>query len=213
MPEIVYVATTNRHKLEEITALLGPLGFSVRSCAELGRVSVVEDGATFLANARKKARAYLERTDRWVLADDSGLEVAALGGAPGVRSARYAGVSGPGADEANNAKLLEELKEVPEENREARFVCTVVLGVEGKEVTAVRGTAEGRIISEPRGRNGFGYDPVFFHPPTNRTFAELPPEAKNEVSHRGRALRAVADFLRTSERGRKRLAEIRERSR
>ena len=213
MPEILYVATTNSHKLEEIGALLDPLGFSVRSGAELGRVSVIEDGATFLANARKKARAYLNRTDRWVLADDSGLEVAALGGAPGVLSARYAGVEGPGADETNNAKLLRELEGVPEEERKARFVCTVVLGVGGREVMALRGTVEGRILTEPRGRNGFGYDPLFFHPPTNRSFAELSRKEKNEVSHRGRALRGVADFLRTSARGKKRLAEIREKIR
>jgi XTP/dITP diphosphohydrolase len=197
MTDILYVATANRHKLEEIATVLEPMGVQVRACRELGAVEVLEDGATFLDNARKKARAYLPRTDQWVLADDSGLEVDALGGEPGVRSARYAlPQDGQTPDQANNAKLLSKLNGVAEADRQARFVCAMVLGRGGREVLTTRGVAEGRILAAARGEGGFGYDPLFFHPPSGRTFAELDRDAKNRVSHRGLALEKIAAFLR-----------------
>ena len=190
---IMFVATRNRHKLREIGALLAPMGFEIRSCAELGTDDVAENGATFLANARAKLAAYAARTDQWVLADDSGLEVPALGGAPGVNSARYAR---PHDDAANNAKLLAALAPFRGAERRARFVCAVALGRDGREVFAAEGAVEGVILDAPRGAGGFGYDPLFLHAPSGATFAELSDRDKNRVSHRARALEAVAGFLR-----------------
>ncbi|HAK93482.1 MAG TPA: non-canonical purine NTP pyrophosphatase, RdgB/HAM1 family [Planctomycetes bacterium] len=190
---IMFVATGNRHKLREIAALLAPMRIEARACAELGDADIVEDGATFLANARTKLAAYAGRTDQWVLADDSGLEVPALGGAPGVNSARYAR---PHDDAANNAKLLAALASFGGAGRRARFVCAVALGLDGREVFATEGAVEGMILEAPRGGGGFGYDPLFFYPPCGATFAELSDRDKNRVSHRARALEAVAGFLR-----------------
>ena len=132
------------------------------------------------------------------LADDSGLEVDALGGEPGVISARYAGVSGPrsAVDPANNAKLIQKLRGIPAEKRTARFVCAMALAEPGKVVAATRGTVEGMMITEPRGTHGFGYDPLFYLPELGRTSAQLPPEKKNALSHRGNALRAMMEELR-----------------
>ena len=194
----LYVATTNQHKLTEIADLLAPNGFEVRSARELGDITVVEDGDTFLANARKKIVPYLALTNQWVLADDSGLEVPILGGDPGVHSARYARSpddAGPPDDAANNAKLLRKLAAYEGDDRQGRFVCAIVLGHDGKEVFATRGCAEGMLLTAPRGAGGFGYDPLFLYPEEGRTFAELPAAVKNRVSHRGRALRAVTTFL------------------
>jgi non-canonical purine NTP pyrophosphatase (RdgB/HAM1 family) len=193
MNPTVFVATNNRHKLQEIGAILAPLGFQARSCAELGAALVIEDEATFLGNARKKLAAYANRTAEWVLADDSGLEVPALGGQPGVNSARYAR---PHDDAANNAKLLAALAALPGADRRARFVCAMALAHAGREAFVAEGTVEGIILEDPRGNAGFGYDPLFLYQPRDRTFAELPSEEKNRVSHRAKAMQAIACFLR-----------------
>jgi len=194
------VATRNAGKLRELRALLGPEGIEVRGLAEVpGAPEVEEDGATFLENARKKARALTEVTGLLALADDSGLAVEALGGRPGVRSARYAG---PGATDAdNNRKLLEELRDVAPEGRRAAFVCAMVLAAPGREEAEAEGRLEGRILSEPRGEGGFGYDPLFLVEEQGLTLAEMALGAKNRLSHRSRALAALLPRLRELARG------------
>lgn len=194
------LASGNAKKLAEVRALLEPLGVRVVAPAEVGGLpDVVEDRPDFAGNARKKACAAAERTGRWCLADDSGLEVDALGGAPGVRSARYAGE--PSDDARNNAKLLEELTGTPEADRGARFVCALALAdPSGAVALEVEGTTRGRILDAPRGTRDFGYDPLFLfteegHPQTGRGFAELELDEKSAVSHRGRALRALLEDL------------------
>lgn len=192
---LIVVATRNPGKLREIVAILGDLPARLVGLDAMPAMPEVrEDGASFLDNAVKKARHYAACSGLWVLADDSGLEVDALGGAPGVRSARYAG---PGSDDAaNNAKLLAELAGVPEHERTARFRCVVVLA-DGEAVLArAEGTVEGVILDEPRGGEGFGYDPLFFVPSLGCTTAELSLEQKNRISHRGRALRAIKPQIR-----------------
>lgn len=154
---------------------------------------VIEDGATFLDNARKKARAVRDAGGLFSLADDSGLVVKALGGRPGVLSARYAGRQGDYA--ANNKKLIEEMRKVPDGERGAEFVCVMVLAApDGREWNA-EGRCEGVIIREARGRGGFGYDPLFLIPDKGKTMAELSPDEKNEISHRGRALGKMQKIL------------------
>ena len=158
----------------------------------------VEDGDTFSANARKKALHYSQFTDDLVVADDSGLEVEALGGLPGVRSRRYAGANATDAE--NNAKLLEALRGLPPERRGAQFVCVLALAQNGIFVAEFQGTARGVLLDAPRGGNGFGYDPLFFDPECNKTFAELLSEEKLARSHRGRALWAMLDWFLTRSR-------------
>ncbi len=192
MNDILYIATKNSHKIREIEAMLDLPHITAISCAELGDIDVTEDGGTFKENAEKKVSAWLSLTGSYVLADDSGLEVPALGNAPGVYSARYAR---PHDDAANNAKLLEKMRGFSDEERQARFVCSVAVGFRGSIVFTARGTVEGRILHAPRGENGFGYDPLFLYPPKNRTFAELASEEKNMVSHRFDAIRKVKAFL------------------
>jgi XTP/dITP diphosphohydrolase len=153
----------------------------------------VEDQDTFSANARKKALHYSRFTEGLVLGDDSGLEVDALGGAPGVRSRRFAGSSA--TDAQNNQKLLEEMRGVPAAQRGAQFVCVLALARNGQFVGEFRGVARGLLLDSWRGKNGFGYDPLFLDPGSNQTFAELSPEAKLERSHRGKALRAMLEWL------------------
>ena len=148
-----------------------------------------EDADSFEGNARKKALHYARLTDLWALADDSGLEVDALAGEPGVYSARYAGEDC--SDAANNAKLLAKLSGVPGERRSARFLCVVALANPNDVVATASGTLEGVIVDEPRGHNGFGYDPHFFVPEHGATAAEMPPEQKNRISHRGKALAGI----------------------
>jgi len=151
-----------------------------------------ETGATFEENAIQKALYYSKHCEGQLFVDDSGLEVDALGGAPGVYSARY---GGPDAtDEANNRALLERMQGIVD--RTARFVCVVALGSNGKLIDTFRGAVEGKLLEAPRGVNGFGYDPLFFYPPFGCTFGEAPLERKMEVSHRSRALRAMVDLLR-----------------
>lgn len=184
------VATRNAGKLREIRGLLGPEGIEAVGLADLpGAPEVEEDGETFLANARKKARTLADATGLPALADDSGLAVDALAGRPGVRSARFAG---PGAsDEQNNEKLLRELEGVPEARRGAAFVCAMVLALPGGGEHAAEGRVEGRVLASPRGDQGFGYDPLFLVEGTGRTLAELELGEKNALSHRARALRAI----------------------
>jgi XTP/dITP diphosphohydrolase len=161
----------------------------------------VEDGKTFEENARKKAEKYsLAAAEEIVVADDSGLEVDALHGAPGVHSARYAAdephlADANTDDEANNARVLRELARVSPEKRTGRFVCVLAAARNGKTLAIFRGTAEGIILDAPRGSKGFGYDPLFYFPSINKTFAELSPEEKSQYSHRGSAFRQFLDWL------------------
>jgi XTP/dITP diphosphohydrolase len=194
------LASNNRKKHAELAALLAPHGIDVLLPRDVGSVpDVVEDQPTFRANAAKKAAAAARASGMWALADDSGLEVDALGGAPGVHSARFAGRHGD--DAANNARLLAQLAGVPDERRGARFVCALAIArPDGSIALEVEGAARGRILHAPRGDGDFGYDPLFlFTEPgfaqTGRGFAELSPDEKAAVSHRGRALRAIVARL------------------
>lgn len=183
------VASGNEGKRREIQAILAGLEVELVAMTELGVASPEETGDTFEANALLKARAVVEATGLPALADDSGLEVDALDGRPGVRSARYAGDDAD--DTANNAKLLTELAQVPASQRTARFVCAAALVTPDGEEQVVRGHMEGRVIDAPRGDGGFGYDPLFVSAGEQRTNAELPPEEKDARSHRGAAFRAL----------------------
>lgn len=188
------LATANPHKVGEIAALVAAAGTGVELLAlPAGVVLPEETGNTFLANARLKARAVVAATGQVALADDSGLEVDALGGDPGVFSARYAG---PGADDAaNNAKLLAELAGIHGPNRRARFRCVLVLArPDGSEVVA-QGAIEGFVLPALRGGGGFGYDPLFQPEGDTRSLAEYAPEDKNRVSHRGQAVRQLLSLL------------------
>ena len=191
------IATTNRAKFAEIQSFLKDLPVTLRSLQSLGQwPPVIEDGATFEENALKKARTLARYSGCLTLADDSGLEVDALYGAPGIYSARYCGEEGN--DDKNNEKLLKELQDVPEPQRTARFVCALALCApdppEGKE-WLVRKSCEGRIALARNGENGFGYDPIFFFPPIGKTFGEIDRETKATVSHRGKALKKLAEAL------------------
>lgn len=188
------LATKNKGKVEELKELLRGLRIDVTSLFDRPEIpDVEEDGETFLENARKKAHTAAQLTKMYALADDSGLVVDALGGAPGVRSARYAGKQGD--YKANNEKLLIEMKDVPDEKRGAAFVCWVVLAApDGREWTA-EGRCEGVIGREFAGSGGFGFDPLFFVPAEGLTMAELPMARKNQISHRGWALKAIHHIL------------------
>jgi XTP/dITP diphosphohydrolase len=189
MPPLPLVlATRNAGKTEELRKLLGDFPVVIKNLADFGPMPpVAEDGLTFEENAVKKARSTAKFLGLPALADDSGLAVEVLGGAPGVRSARYAGEHASDAD--NNAKLLRELRDV--ENRAAAFLCVIAIAVPWGPTLVYEGRCEGLIAEEPAGTEGFGYDPVFFYPPLHQTFAQLTTEEKNEVSHRGRALREL----------------------
>jgi XTP/dITP diphosphohydrolase len=196
----VLFATSNPHKVSEVRAILADIGVEVTSLSDLGMdlPEPVEDGATFADNARIKARGYAAATSLRCLAEDSGLEVDALEGRPGVLSARYAGTEGERAirDRANNDKLLAELEGVPDTERTARFVCAMcVADPDGTIIAESRGTYEGIIATEPAGENGFGYDPLLFLPDVSKTSAQLSPEEKNARSHRGAATRQLASRL------------------
>jgi len=186
----LYLASGNAHKAQEMNALAAASGLAVEivSARALGGMpAVVEDTGTFIGNARKKAQGLqaIAPADAWVLADDSGLCVDALGGGPGVESAYYAGAAGDGA--ANLRKLVEVMREVPAGGRGAHFVCVLVLrGPRGREAV-FEGRCEGALIVEPRGGTGFGYDPLFVPDGETATFAELGDEVKNRLSHRARA--------------------------
>ena len=194
MEKILVIATFNPHKVAEIRALLPGLQFGLRALSEFpGAVPAEEDGATLEANAVKKALAAARFTGQWALADDTGLEVDALGGAPGVFSARYSGADATPA--LNNAKLLAELAGVPAAGRTARFACVVALASPAGKTFVSRGTLEGRIAAAPRGGGGFGYDPLFEAAGPGRTLAEMSESKKNGLSHRAQALRGLRPEL------------------
>lgn len=190
----VIVASGNQHKIEEVKNILASIGYRVRSMGEIGQdIDIEENGATFEENALIKARTLSRVTDEIVIADDSGLEVEALDGAPGIYSARYAGQHGD--DQANNEKLLKELKDVPMEERGARFYCAIAMVFPQGEEIVVRGECRGIIGKEPKGDNGFGYDPLFYIPELGKTFAQLESAEKNSISHRSRALKRLEMVL------------------
>ncbi|MBR0597431.1 XTP/dITP diphosphatase [Sinanaerobacter chloroacetimidivorans] len=185
---IVVAATQNKHKIEEIQAITREFGMDIISRGDAGipEVEIVEDGSTFEENSEKKAREIMELCGKITIADDSGLMVNALGGAPGVYSARFAGEEAD--DKKNNEKLLYLLEDVPPEARSAQFVSVITMVYpDGRKIVA-RGECPGHIIYEPKGENGFGYDPLFVPEGHERTFAELTSEEKNQISHRAQAL-------------------------
>ena len=189
------LATANAGKLREFRSLLAGLPFELTSSAELGLSLPAETGTTFLANALLKARHAAGLSGSAAIADDSGLEVDALGGAPGIFSARYAGAEAD--DAANNAKLMRELAGVPQERRRARYRCALVFVEDAADSAPVIAEAdwEGFILDAPRGAGGFGYDPYFWLPDLEKTAAELPAAEKNRLSHRGKAMQALRDRL------------------
>lgn len=191
----IIAATNNENKVREICEIFTPLGFDVIPQSNAGiDVEVEETGNTFEKNALIKARAVAMVTDDYVIADDSGLCVEALGGRPGVMSARYAGPDATDADKI--AKLLDELK--GETDRSAKFMCCIAfIYPDGRELVAM-GEVKGHILEEPRGENGFGYDPVFFSDELSKTFAEATNDEKNSVSHRGRALAAMYEKIKNN---------------
>jgi XTP/dITP diphosphohydrolase len=182
----IVFATKNEGKVREITEMIDRTDIELVSLNHFTSLpEIVEDGKTYLENALKKAKAISEFTGETVLADDSGLQVDVLKGEPGVYSARYAGEGA--TDEENNAKLLARLKNIPEDKRTASFFCALVLYDRDGRYASFEAEWRGRIIDEGRGTNGFGYDPIFLDPKFNKTAAELPPDIKNKVSHRGQA--------------------------
>ena len=195
-PARIVLATNNPGKAAEIAAAMKEVGIEVLGIHSLGDLDPVEEtGATFEENARIKAEAYSLRTSLPVLADDSGLEVDALGGTPGVESARY---GGPGVDDAGrNRLLLEKLRGVPTKRRTARFRCVLAVARSGRTLATFHGVVEGRIAEEPRGENGFGYDPVFFHDGIGTTFGMIPREEKQRLSHRGQAIAKLVEAVRS----------------
>ena len=194
MPRTLVIATRNPKKLEEIAAILEPLGVRTQSLDDFADVPPVpETGETFEDNARVKALGYARATGEWALADDSGLEVDALDGRPGVRSSRWGGQDGN--DRLNNETLMQALAEHPRQAWTARFRCVMALATPDRVLAVTEGVCEGRITDPPAGSNGFGYDPHFYLPELGRTMAELPAEMKNRLSHRAHALEAMRDRL------------------
>jgi len=198
----ILVATSNPGKLRDFTGAAEAHGITISTIPNFSSLPpVVEDGATFEANARKKAEACsLAVPGELVLADDSGLEIDALGGAPGIHSARYATaepymLDSNIKDEANNAHVLRELLGIPAEKRTARFVCVLAAARDGRTIATFRGVVEGVILDAPRGQNGFGYDPLFYFPQVGKTFAELSAAEKAAYSHRGIAFRNFLKWL------------------
>jgi XTP/dITP diphosphohydrolase len=194
---MLVLATRNRKKRDELLEILGGAGVELRDLSDWPHLpDVVEDGATFEANAQKKASEFAQRTGHWTLGEDSGLAVPALGGRPGVLSARYGGSHGD--DAANNSLLLSELEPLPEDARSAYYVCVVALADPRGEVKAIaEGRCHGTITRELRGTGGFGYDPLFLIPEYHRTFGELGPRVKHAISHRARALSRLARAIRS----------------
>ena len=191
---ILHLASTNPGKLREFRQAGNSCGIFVEPVPDAANLPpCVEDGATFEENARKKAIYYSHHAEGLVFADDSGLCVDAMDGAPGIHSARFAG---PAADDAaNNLKLLRELRPFPGLQRTAHYVCVIALAERGFILAVTQGRADGVVLETPRGSGGFGYDPLFFDPPLGKTFAELSPEEKFPVSHRGEAFRKLTDWL------------------
>lgn len=202
----VFIATSNPGKLRDFAGAAAVHGIEIAAIPNFSSLpAVVEDGTTFAENARKKAQEYSRYLPgEVVIADDSGLEIDALNGEPGVHSARYAApdlinrqpheADANTDDDANNARVLRELKDVPYEKRTGRFVCVLAAARDGQTLEMFHGTAEGIILAAPRGTNGFGYDPLFYFPSINKTFAELGAEEKSHYSHRGAAFRGFLDW-------------------
>ena len=194
MTACLVIASRNEKKKQELLQIIGDLDLKVATLNEFpGAPEVEEDGLTFRDNAIKKAREVARFTGCLTLADDSGLEVDALGGSPGVYSARFAGE--PTDDERNNRKLMEMLRGVPAQERTARFRCVIAIAFPDDRVETTEGICEGRISITPGGQGGFGYDPLFVPDGFSQTFAELGPEVKNRISHRGKALQEVSKLL------------------
>jgi XTP/dITP diphosphohydrolase len=192
--ERMIFATGNQGKMKEIQLILGDLEIPVVSMKEAGiSAEIDENGKSFEENAVIKARTIMELTGEMVLADDSGLEIDFLDGAPGIHSARYMGEDT--SYEIKNQAILELMKDVPDEKRTARFVCVIACAMPDGTILTSRGTMEGMIGHEARGENGFGYDPIFYLPECLCTSAELSPDHKNELSHRGKALRLMRELL------------------
>jgi XTP/dITP diphosphohydrolase len=189
------LATTNRHKLDEFRAIFATLPFTLHSLTDiqLAMEDVEETGSTFQENAQLKAHAYAQAAGMLALADDSGLEIDALGGAPGVYSARFAGMDTPYAERFR--LILKQLQGIPQEQRSARFRCVISIAEPSGFCRSVEGAIEGVIAAAPRGTNGFGYDPIFLVPDLGKTTAELAPEHKNRISHRGQAARKARALL------------------
>lgn len=193
MKKIIF-ATKNKGKIKEINAIMSDMNVEVVSMEDAGiNIDVVEDGNTFEENAIKKAEEIMKVSSIITMADDSGLEIDYLDGAPGVYSARYMGEDTPYS--IKNSKILETMKDVKEENRTARFVSVIATAIPNKETITTKGTVEGIIGYEIKGENGFGYDPIFYVPEYNMTTAEMTPELKNSISHRGKALRLMKEEL------------------
>jgi XTP/dITP diphosphohydrolase len=193
MKKLIF-ATGNENKMKEIRMILADCGYEILSMKEVGiDVDIVEDGKTFEENATIKATAISKLAGCLVLADDSGLEVDAMDKAPGIYSARWEGEDTPYS--IKNRKIIDNLKDVPEEKRTARFVCAIAAAFPDGRVVTRRGTIEGLIAHEPAGENGFGYDPIFYVPEFGKTTAELSPEEKNKVSHRGKALEMIREVI------------------
>ena len=197
----ILIATSNSGKLRDFAGAAARHGVEVAAIPNFSSLpAVVEDGLTFEANARKKAEGYsLAVPGEIVVADDSGLEIDVLQGAPGVHSARYAADEPHKAeantdDELNNARVLRELRGIPSAKRTGRFVCVLAAARDGETIATFRGEAEGIILDAPRGSNGFGYDPLFYFPPIDKTFAELSAEEKARYSHRGAAFRQLLEW-------------------
>ncbi|MBM7615168.1 XTP/dITP diphosphohydrolase [Alkaliphilus hydrothermalis] len=192
---IAVVATGNKHKLEEIGKILEDFFLQIKSMkdVDLEGLHIVEDGKTFEENALIKARTVMEKTGMFTIADDSGLEVDYIDKQPGIYSARFAGEGA--TDEMNNKKLLGLLEGVPQEKRSGRFVCAMAAVFPDGDEIVLRGECEGKIGFEEKGKSGFGYDPLFIVPQYDKTFAELGPEIKNQMSHRGRALKKLKEAL------------------
>ncbi|SHI76477.1 XTP/dITP diphosphatase [Lutispora thermophila] len=192
----VVAATNNQHKLDEIRDILKDMGYKVLSLKDVGiKIDIEENGTTFRENALIKAREIWRLTGKASIADDSGLEVFVLNGEPGVYSARYAGVPGDEKDRANNKKLLENMKDIPENKRQARFVSSIAfIFPDGKEIVT-EGYVYGTIGFKEKGENGFGYDPLFIVDGLDKTMAELTSEEKNKISHRANALKELKKML------------------
>ena len=195
MEKTIVAATGNKHKIKEIEAITAEFGMSIISKDEAGvpDVEIVEDGETFEENSYKKAYEIMKLCGRTTIADESGLVVDCLNGAPGVYSARFAGTDGD--DDANNRKLIGLIKDVPYENRTARFVSVITMVFPDGQSIVARGEVEGPLITEKRGREGFGYDPLFVPDGYEQTFGELAPEVKNAISHRANALKNLRKKL------------------
>lgn len=193
MKEII-IATKNKGKAKEFAELFGPLGFKVKTLLDYPDAPDIEEtGKTFTENALLKAQGIAKLYQKIVIADDSGLVIDALNGRPGVYSARYAGEEKN--DKANIQKVLSEMKDIPHDKRTAHFHCTLALVQPGTAPITVDGICEGLILTEKRGNNGFGYDPIFYVPQLDKTMAEMTPEEKNKISHRGNAIRALYEII------------------